>query len=158
MHHVPTIQLARWFEQRINDSVPFTLGAARLYGLTVIDPAGLPERRPGAALASYVTEHADPHQLMQRANPDIGLCHDAVALLATGWVTSLDHELIELSSRGGRRKVRLVVVASDAGLAAMARRFDRPDHPVAVPGRCLGALSDALAELWGAGVHLRPAS
>jgi hypothetical protein len=158
--HPSTPHLARWFEQRINDSVPFTLSAARLYGLTVVDGDGLlaDEHQPGAVLASYVTEHADPRRLLRRAGSDLALCHDAVALLVTGWASSLDHELVELSSRGGRRKVRLVVVAGDDGLAAVARRFDRPDHPLAVPGRCLGSLSEGLAELWRSGAGLRTAS
>ena len=160
MHSLPTAQLARWFEHRINDSVPFTLSAARLYGLTIVDPEALgeDEHQPGAALASYVTEHADPTRLLRRAGTDLALCHDAVALVATGWVSSLDHELVELAMRAGRRKVRLVIVASDSGLAGVARRFDRPEHPVPVPGRCLGALSDGVAELWRAGARLRSAS
>lgn len=158
MQHVPAIDLARWFEQRINDSVPFALGASRLYGITIVDPAGLAQHEPGAALASYVAEDHDPHRLLRRPSSDLALCHDAVALLATGWVTSLDRQLVELSLRPGRRKVRLVVVAGDAGLAAVARRFDRPDHAVPVPGRCLGSLCDAVRALWDAGVQLRPAS
>lgn len=167
MCHVPTSPLARWFERRIHDSVPVTCSAARLYGLTVVDPAGLGDHLPGAARTSYVAEDADPHRLLARCPADLATCHDAVALLVTGWAASPSHELeleLELTEPGESaarvawRRVRVVAVVSDSGVAAVARRLGRADGVVPIPVRCLGALASALVDRWVVGGELRSAS
>ena len=51
--------LARWFDDRLHDSVGFCLTGCRLYGLELIDDDALRHGEPTAVRAAFLVEGAD---------------------------------------------------------------------------------------------------
>ena len=120
--------LARWVEHRLHECRGVGPGAARVYGLELVDPDGFDDVDRPAGRLTFVDEGADASALvLSPACADAVRRFDAVVLAATRWVPAS----VPLPRPGGhpvRRRARVVTVVGDAG-AAIARRFDhQPDR------------------------------
>jgi hypothetical protein len=76
---------------------------------------------------------------------------DAAAIVTTGWAAPLRPDgTIEgaPSEHALRRRVRLVVVVADNGVASALRFADEPDEVVTDPGSATGTLAEAITRFW----------
>lgn len=160
-HQPDPLALARVLDTRLHVTLdaPFHLPTARLYGFTVLDPAGLEGRATGddAVRTTFVGEEPDPYSLVAGPLGWFVTSFDAAGLVTTGWAAPLQPERdaagrlttgVRPSRHPGRTRIRIVTVVGDAGIATVLRRADDPDAPVALGERGEGELVDALERMW----------
>ena len=146
------IAVASCVEHSLHLSLPnFDLPRARLYGITVVDPRGVERNVDGALRLSYIAEHPDVYALL--ANPAAGVVrfYDAAAVLTCGWAAPVagdDDDDRAPSEHPQRRRVRLVSVVGDAGVASVLRFADSPQDVITDAGDGRGSLADAINHLW----------
>jgi hypothetical protein len=76
---------------------------------------------------------------------------DAAAVVTTGWAAPLAADgTIEgaPSEHAERRRVRLIVVVADNGVASALRFADEPDDVITDPGSATGSLAEAINRFW----------
>jgi hypothetical protein len=76
---------------------------------------------------------------------------DAAAIVTTGWAAPLNADGSvdgPPSQHEQRRRVRLVVVVADNGVASVLRFEDEPDEVVTDPGSATGSLAEAINRFW----------
>lgn len=127
------LQLARWFEARINASLSPPSALLRLYGLDVVDPAGLDGLDPAAARVSFLAEAPSMDMLAALPAAHSVHDHDASAMVSTRWLPSPWAEPLRPGEFPRRRRARLVHVVTDQGVACVARFDDVPELVVLSP-------------------------
>jgi hypothetical protein len=155
MHeHLPaTIDIASWLERRIDTTVGFHLSAARLYGVVVNDPRGFGNESADdiAARSSFLGEHRDVYALLDGALGVLARSFDAAAIVTCGWAAPMlpDGTMTHRPSRHPtRRRVRVVGVVGDGGIASVVRFEDDPTECVAIPDGAVGDMVESLAAMW----------
>ncbi|MFZ9696236.1 MAG: hypothetical protein ACO3C5_01235 [Ilumatobacteraceae bacterium] len=145
---VTPIDLAEMVEARIHESIaegvdPFDLSRARLYGVNV---------RGEELQLSFVLEHGDIYQLLDTPETACARMFDAAALVTCGWAAPIaegeDEPSGAPSEHPERRRVRLVVVVADAGVASVLRFRDDAENPILDAGEARGPLATAVAGFW----------
>ena len=129
----------------------FDLSKARLYGITVVDPDGIPDNADGALRITFLAEHGDVYELLEAPTSAISKMFDAAVVLTCGWAAPIDDEDprdLAPSAHPRRRRVRLVVTVSDTGVASVLRFADTPDEVITDDGAARGSLADAVNSLW----------
>ena len=129
----------------------FDLSKARLYGITVVDPDGIPDNTDGALRITFLAEHGDVYELLEAPTSAISKMFDAAVVLTCGWAAPIDDEEpcdLAPSAHPRRRRVRLVVTVSDEGVASVLRFADTPDEVITDDGAARGSLADAVNSLW----------
>ena len=149
---ISPVALATCVEHSLNLSLSgFDLKRARLYGISVVDPAGIDANADGALRISFLAEHGDVYELLESRGSSIACMFDAAAVLTCGWAAPVDDENesdVPPSVHPRRRRVRLVVVVGDDGVGSVLRFADTPDEIVTDPGNAKGSLADAVERLW----------
>lgn len=149
---ISPVALATCVEHSLNLSLSgFDLKRARLYGISVVDPAGIDANADGALRISFLAEHGDVYELLESRGTSIARMFDAAAVLTCGWAAPVDDENesdVPPSVHPRRRRVRLVVVVGDDGVGSVLRFADTPDEIVTDPGNAKGSLADAVERLW----------
>ena len=149
---ISPVALATCVEHSLNLSLSgFDLKRARLYGISVVDPAGIDANADGALRISFLAEHGDVYELLESRGSSIARMFDAAAVLTCGWAAPVDDENesdVPPSVHPRRRRVRLVVVVGDDGVGSVLRFADTPDEIVTDPGNAKGSLADAVERLW----------
>jgi len=147
---VTPADLAAMVEARIHESLgegdqAFDLSRARLYGVNF---------RGDDLQLSFVLEHGDIYQLLEVPESACARMFDAAALVTCGWAAPIaegrDEPDAAPSEHPARRRVRLVVVVGDAGVASVLRFRDDADTPILDPGDARGPLADAVTGYWTA--------
>ena len=155
---VTPVALATCVEHSLNLSLSgFDLKRARLYGINIVDPLGVDDKNDGALRISFLAEHGDVYELLEARGSAIARMFDAAAVLTCGWaapVDDADDDDLPPSVHPRRRRVRLVVVVSDAGVGSVLRFADTPDEIVTDPGNAKGSLADAVERLWRDAINL----
>lgn len=143
---VTPIDLAALVEARIHDSLggddtAFDLSKARLYGVNF---------RGDDLQLSFVLEHGDIYQLLEVPESACARMFDAAAMVTCGWAAPISHDASEEapSAHPERRRVRLVVVVGDAGVASVLRFRDDAEAPILDAGEARGPLAEAIAGFW----------
>lgn len=127
------VLLVRWFEARLHESVGFCLRGCRLYGLEVIDAAGLCEHDPLAARASFIGEGEGRDEVMALPGARAVLGFDAAALVTTEWYPTAGGRPARPGEFVARRRARVVEVVVD-GVGVTALRYENdPDFIVLAP-------------------------
>ena len=123
----------------------FELPGARLYGINTgdaVDPAPAP---------CLLAQHPDVYALLESPTSGLARMFDAAAIVTTGWAAPLD-ENGEVqgapSEHAQRRRVRLVVLVANSGVASVLRFADEPDDVVTDPGSATGSLAEAIERFW----------
>ena len=126
------VQLVRWFEARLHESVGFCLRGCRLYGLEVIDPVGLESGDPLAARVSFIVEAADRESVLREPDAHRVGDFDAAALVSIEW-RSVATSRPRPGEYAPRRRARVVdVLCADVGVTAI--RFENdPEYIVLSP-------------------------
>lgn len=150
---LPTpLHLATCVEHSLHLSLDrFDLSAARLYGITVVDPEGITSNVDGALRITFLAEHADVYELLDAPTSAISKMFDAAVVLTCGWAAPLDDDEpsdLAPSRHPRRRRVRLVVTVCDGGVASILRFADTPEEIVTDDGAARGTLADAVNSLW----------
>ncbi|MGD9703218.1 MAG: hypothetical protein AB7Q42_10780 [Acidimicrobiia bacterium] len=125
--------------------------AARLFGLTVTDPAAVPLGDDGAVRFVAVAE-GEAYELARAVAPLAIHHHDALALVTEGWAAPLpaagdDGEpapIVRPSRDPERRRVRVTTVALDSGAVGTGLRWLDRDDAALDPGPVAGPLADVL--------------
>ncbi len=147
---VTPIELAALVEARIHESLgesesAFDLAKARLYGINF---------RGDELQLSFVLEHGDIYQLLEVPESACARMFDAAALVTCGWAAPIAEGSGEPdgapSAHPQRRRVRLVIVVGDAGVASVLRFADDAESPILDAGEAKGPLADAVAGYWTA--------
>jgi hypothetical protein len=123
----------------------FELSGARLYG---VNCASRPTTEPNMCL---LAQHPDVYDLLDAPSSALARMFDAAAVVTTGWAAPLRADgTIEgaPSEHAQRRRVRLVVVVADNGVASVLRFADEPDEVVTDPGSATGSLAEAITRFW----------
>lgn len=123
----------------------FELPGARLYGVNV---AG---RATDEANLCFLAQHPDVYELLDAPSSALARMFDAAAIVTTGWAAPLGPDgNVEgaPSMHAMRRRVRLVVVVADNGVASALRFADEPDEVVTDPGSATGSLAEAINRFW----------
>lgn len=149
---VPVLRAATVAEQHIHQSVDsFELSGARLYGITINDMSLLQEEHFDSLRLSFLGQHPDVYELLEAPSSSLGRMFTAAAIVTTGWAAPLNADgTIEgaPSSHALRRRVRLVVVVCDAGVASVIRFEDSPDDVITDSGTATGSLAEAVHHFW----------
>jgi hypothetical protein len=123
----------------------FELPGARLYGINTGDAV---ESVPAPCL---LAQHPDVYDLLESPTSGLARMFDAAAIVTTGWAAPLD-ENGEVrgapSEHAQRRRVRLVVLVANSGVASVLRFADEPDDIVTDPGSATGSLAEAIERFW----------
>ena len=123
----------------------FELPGARLYGINTGDAV---ESVPAPCL---LAQHPDVYDLLESPTSGLARMFDAAAIVTTGWAAPLD-ENGEVrgapSEHALRRRVRLVVLVANSGVASVLRFEDEPDDVVTDPGSATGSLAEAIERFW----------
>jgi len=123
----------------------FELPGARLYGVNTADAV---ESVPAPCL---LAQHPDVYDLLESPTSGLARMFDAAAIVTTGWAAPLD-ENGEVrgapSEHALRRRVRLVVLVANSGVASVLRFEDEPDDVVTDPGSATGSLAEAIERFW----------
>ena len=123
----------------------FELPGARLYGINTGDAV---ESVPAPCL---LAQHPDVYDLLESPTSGLARMFDAAAIVTTGWAAPLD---VNGEVRGApseheqRRRVRLVVLVANSGVASVLRFADEPDDVVTDPGSATGSLAEAIERFW----------
>jgi len=156
------IDLATCVEASLHTSLDgFDLPRARLYGVSIVNANGVASHEDGALRISFLAEHGDVYELLDAPSSAIARMFDAAVVLTCGWAAPIsrqdhddqdDHDVSEDASDPSqhpqRRRVRLVVVVCDDGVASVLRFADTPDDIVTDAGSARGSLADAVNNLW----------
>ena len=132
--HLPLL-LARWFDERLHESVGFCLRNCRLYGVEVIDVGGPEVGEPLAARMSFLAEAGDREAVVALPEARRALDFDAVAMVVVEWWPSVAAAAVRPGEFAPRRRVRVVeLILTAAGGGANALRFEHePDRVVLAP-------------------------
>ncbi len=163
------IDLATCVEASLHTSLDgFDLPRARLYGVSIVNANGVASHEDGALRISFLAEHGDVYELLDAPSSAIARMFDAAVVLTCGWAAPIsrqdhgdhgdhdDHDApdettddeVPPSQHPQRRRVRLVVVVCDDGVASVLRFADTPDDIVTDAGSARGSLADAVNNLW----------
>ena len=153
---VTPVALATCVEHSLNLSLSgFDLKRARLYGVNIVDSQGVEDLANGALRISFLAAHGDVYELLEARGSAIARMFDAAAVLTCGWAAPVgddngdgNDDDLPPSVHPRRRRVRLLVVVSDAGVGSVLRFADTPDEVVTDPGNAKGSLADAVEQLW----------
>jgi hypothetical protein len=148
---VTPVALATCVEHSLNLSLSsFDLKRARLYGINIVDVAGVEKQADGALRISFLAEHGDVYELLEARGSAIARMFDAAAVLTCGWAAPVDDDESDVppSVHPRRRRVRLLVVVGDGGVGSVLRFADTPDEVITDPGNAKGSLADAVEQLW----------
>ena len=123
----------------------FELPGARLYGVNCLG-------RPldDVNLCS-LAQHPDVYELLATPSSSLARMFDSAAIVTTGWAAPLGPDGTvdgAPSEHALRRRVRLVVVVADHGVASVLRFADDPDEIISDPGSATGSLADAIMSFW----------
>ncbi len=132
--HLPLL-LARWFDERLHESVGFCLRNCRLYGVEVIDVRGLEVGEPLAARMSFLAEAGDRESVVAMPEARRALDFDAVAMVVVEWRPSGAATVVRPGEFAPRRRVRVVelILTADGGGANALRFEHEPDLVVLAP-------------------------
>ena len=132
--HLPLL-LARWLDERLHESVGFRIRGCRLYGLELIDAAGLEHGEPLAARATFLAEADDRDAVLALPEARRAVVFDAVALAVVEWRAAAGVATARPGEFAARRKVRAVeLILIPGGDGAHALRFElEPDVVVLAP-------------------------
>lgn len=132
--HLPLL-LARWFDERLHDSVGFAVRGCRLYGVELVDQEGLEHGDPTAARACFLAEASDRMAVLEQPDARRALEFDAVAMVVVEWRPMASAGPARPSEFAPRRRVRAVelVVTADGGGASVLRFEHEPDYIVLAP-------------------------
>ena len=124
------VQLVRWFESRLHESVGFCLRGCRLYGLEVMDPEGLGSGDPTAARVSFLAEADDRESVVSHGDASAVAGFDAAALVTIEWRPVAANGLTRPGQFSPRRRARVVeLLYEDVGVTVI--RFENdPDYIV----------------------------
>jgi hypothetical protein len=153
------IDLATCVEASLHTSLDgFDLPRARLYGVSIVNANGVASHEDGALRISFLAEHGDVYELLDAPSSAIARMFDVAVVLTCGWAAPIarqDHDdqdasddTVPPSQHPQRRRVRLVVVVCDDGVASVLRFADTPDDIVTDAGSARGSLADAVNNLW----------
>lgn len=149
---VPVLAAATTVEQHIHRLIDsFEMSGARIYGVTIDDVERLHEEHNDALRVSFLAQHPDVYELLQAPTSSLGRMFHAAAIVTTGWAAPLGPDgSVEgaPSEHVLRRRVRLVVVVCDAGVASVIRFEDEPDDVVVDNGSATGSLAEAIHAYW----------
>lgn len=123
----------------------FELSGARLYGVNIADR---PVTEPNVC---FLSQHPDVYELLDAPASALARMFDAGAIVTTGWAAPLGPDgTVEgaPSEHALRRRVRLVVVIADHGVASVLRFADQPDDVISDPGSATGSLAEAVHRFW----------
>jgi len=123
----------------------FELPGARLYG---VNCAARPVTEPNMC---FIAQHPDVYELLDAPSSALARMFDAATIVTTGWAAPLGPDgTVEgaPSEHAQRRRVRLVVVVADHGVASVLRFADQPDDVVTDPGSATGSLAEAITRFW----------
>ena len=164
MHDDPTpIAIATCVEASLHSSLDgFNLPRARLYGVSIVDASGITSHQDGALRISFLAEHGDVYELLDAPSSAIARMFDVAVVLTCGWAAPLNRDEQDDETHSGdeiadevppsqhplRRRVRLVVVVCDKGVASVLRFADTPNDIVTDDGAARGSLADAVKDLW----------
>lgn len=149
---VPVLSAATVVEQHLHQLIDsFEMSGAHLYGVSIANVNDLRNEDHNAVQVSFLAQHPDVYELLQAPTSTLGRMFHAAAIVTTGWAAPLgpdgtvdgapsDHAL--------RRRVRLVVVVCDAGVASVIRFQDTPDDVVIDDGSATGSLAEAIHAYW----------
>ncbi len=141
----PMVDVVRWVEARLHETVGSHVIAARLYGLEVIDPELFAVAGSCAARMSFVAEHAEPSELVFGAAARCVERFDVVVLAGTRW-QCIDSGSV--ARPGSRRRARVTVAVGDAGAATVVRVEDEPGATAAAGLGGGGGAALLLAAVW----------
>lgn len=132
--HLPLL-LARWFDDRLHDSVGFAVRGCRLYGVELVDREGLEQGDPIAARSCFLAEAADRMSVIEQPDARRALEFDAVAMVVVEWRPVMAAGPARPSEFAPRRRVRVVelVVTADGSGASVLRFEHEPDYVVLAP-------------------------
>lgn len=123
----------------------FEMSGARLYGVNCLD-------RPLIEVnLCSLAQHPDVYELLSAPSSSLARMFDSAAVVTTGWAAPLGPDGTvdgAPSEHALRRRVRLVVVVADHGVASVLRFADDPDDVITDPGSATGSLADAITEFW----------
>lgn len=124
------VLLVRWFESRLHESVGFCLRGCRLYGLELIDPAGLDGGDPMAARVSFIAESEDRESVVAHPDARSVVAFDAAAMVTVEWRPIAANGPTRPGQFQARRRARVVeLVLDDVGVTVI--RFENdPDYIV----------------------------
>ena len=149
---VPILATATIVEQHIHYLIDsFEMSGARIYGVTIDEVERVHEERHDALRVSFLAQHPDVYELLQAPTSSLGRMFHAAAIVTTGWAAPLGPDgSVEgaPSEHLLRRRVRLVVVVCDAGVASVIRFEDAPDDVVVDDGSATGSLAEAIHAYW----------
>ena len=145
--------LVRALEQRLHETLadatsePFHTDA-QIFGITVRDHEALIAGDHSAFSHSWIAGSDAVYDLLDGPAAALARLFDAAAVLTTGWSAPSDDPLaVAPRLHPHRRRVRLVVVVDDHGLASALRFADSP-HEAIVSTQGEGQLAEALSEVW----------
>jgi len=123
---------------------------ARLYGVSVVSEEAAKSQEDGALRITFLAEHGDVYELLEAPTSSVVRMFDAAAVLTSGWAAPISDEGSDTppSRHPERRRVRLVVVVCDDGVASVLRFADTPDDVITDAGAARGSLADAVTHLW----------
>ena len=148
-HDLPMV-VATCVERSLHTSLDgFDQRKARLYGVSIVDEDAARRHEDGALRITFLAEHGDVYELLESPTNAVVRAFDAAVVLTTGWAAPIgDADDTAPSAHPERRRVRLVVVVCDEGVASVLRFADEPDEIVTDAGSARGSLADAVAHLW----------
>lgn len=134
LSHLPLL-LARWFDERLHDSVGFAVRGCRLYGIELVDEQELGLGNPTAARACCLAEATDRQAVLEQPDARRALEFDAVAMVVVEWRPMASTGPARPSEFAPRRRVRVVelVVTADGGGASVLRFEHEPEFVVLAP-------------------------
>ena len=140
------IDIALAVEEKLHTLIDsFELSGARLYGINI---ANRPVTEPNVC---FLSQHPDVYELLDAPASALARMFDAGAIVTTGWAAPLgaNGEVEGAPSEHAlRRRVRLVVVIADHGVASVLRFGDDPDNVISDPGSATGSLAEAVHRFW----------
>lgn len=138
--------LAVAVESKIHNLIDtFELPGARLYGVNCAD------RPLDEVNLCSLAQHPDVYELLASPSSSLARMFDSAAIVTTGWAAPLGPDGTvdgAPSEHALRRRVRLVVVVADHGVASVLRFADDPDEIISDPGSATGSLADAITSFW----------
>jgi len=99
---------------------------------------------------SEIAEGGDIYQLLGSTNVhDACRVSDCVAVLTSGWASPADSiKDCPPSQHPDRRRVRLICLTDESGMASVIRFSDDIDNPIVDAGTATGSLADALQQMF----------
>ena len=155
-HSISPVTLATCVEDSLHLSLDgFDLSRARLYGISIVDEQAVARNENGALRITFLAEHGDVYELLEAQTSAIVRMFDAAVVLTCGWAAPIrddeddsEESATPPSQHPDRRRVRLVVVVSDAGVGSVLRFADAPNDVVTDAGAARGSLADAVTNMW----------